>query len=225
MRTFLSFVLALFTVFSIKAQAYQLTDADGNVVCTGSESVGRDDVSSFANALLWAIDKCPKHKDNITDCDMDALKFTTKLYFQLKDNPKCIYECNLTVQIASQRLFFLVNDINLTTSGLLGKKTPFEKLKPNKKSKDKEYYNEFTKMCADMLRDLLKFVNVNSVPVLDNWDKVKRGEVVKGMLPVECRLVLGKPINIHETSQKVQWMYSTSTYLFFEDGKLKTYLK
>lgn len=224
MVRYLVCVLALAFGMTGAAQTYKLVEADGEVVCTGSEEVGRGDVASFANALLWAIDKCPKLKENISECDMEALKFSTRLYFSPEDNSN-MYDCNLTVTIASGRLFFLVNDINLTTSGLLGKKTSFEKLNPEKKNKDKEHFELFTRMASKMLMDLVKYVNVNNIPSLPNWDKVKVGSVEKGMLPVECMLVLGKPVNVHETSKKVQWMYNTSTYLFFENGLLKTYLK
>lgn len=221
-------IFLLFTLFCIHINAqqfYQLSEADGEIVCTGVEEMNKSDVNTFVNAMLWAIDKCPKLKENITECDMDKLKFTTKLFFTSNKDEKQGYECDLTVQVASQQLFFLFNNIYSTTTGLLGKRTAFEKLNPKKKEKHKENYNEFTKLLNSVLGDLKKFIAENNVPKLKYWDKVVNEIVEKGMSEVECTLVMGKPINISENGQRVQWMYSTSTYLFFENGMLKTVLK
>lgn len=224
-KTIIFFLLTLFCVQINAQQTYQLSEADGEVVCTGVEQMKKSDVNTFVNSLLWAIDKCPKLKDDIAECDMDKLKFTTKLFFTSKKDEKQGYECDLTVQVASQQLFFLFNNIYSTSTGILGKRTPFEKLNPKKKEKHKEYYNEFTKLLNSELGGLIKFIGENDVPALKNWNKVKNGIVEKGMSEVECTLVMGKPINISKNGQRVQWMYSTSAYLFFENGLLKTVLK
>lgn len=218
------FFLQLFVV--MKAQnTYSLVKADKDIVITGSEQLNVDDRSAFVSALLWAIDKGPKLKENIEQCDFDKLKFTVKINILPDENVKEAYNCNLTIQVVEQRMFFLVNDIVVTTSGILGKRTPFEKLNPEKKEKHQEYYDDFTKYGSSMIRDVLKYIGKNGVQQVPNWNKVKNEVLETGLNEVECKLIMGKPINVHDSGQRVQWMYSTSTYLFFENGRLKTILK
>jgi len=56
------------------------------------------------------------------------------------------------------------------------------------------------------------------------WSIIQKGKVRSGMTKQECRLSWGEPESINKTSGKwgvhEQWVYSTSSYLYFENGKL-----
>jgi len=41
----------------------------------------------------------------------------------------------------------------------------------------------------------------------------------------ECLLAFGKPQTISESNGEVQWMYSSSFYLFFKNGCVETIIK
>ena len=47
----------------------------------------------------------------------------------------------------------------------------------------------------------------------------------KGMSIEEVLLILGKPINIQKSAETVQYMYNTFTYVFFENGKVKSFMQ
>jgi hypothetical protein len=51
------------------------------------------------------------------------------------------------------------------------------------------------------------------------------GIPVKGMNEDECRLAFGKPQVVLESNGEVQWMYSSSFYIFFRSGKVISYIK
>jgi len=48
---------------------------------------------------------------------------------------------------------------------------------------------------------------------------------VKGMTEDECRLAFGKPQTVLESNGEVQWMYSSSFYVFFKNGRVETIIK
>lgn len=56
------------------------------------------------------------------------------------------------------------------------------------------------------------------------WSIIQKGKVRSGMTKQECRLSWGQPESINKTSGKwgvhEQWVYSTSSYLYFENGRL-----
>ena len=41
----------------------------------------------------------------------------------------------------------------------------------------------------------------------------------------ECRLAVGKPQTVLESNGEVQWMYSSSFYVFFKNGRVETIIK
>lgn len=227
MKKVLFLLLSFVGILDVYAQkTFPLSVADNKIICTESESYGnKDDRALFVNALLWAIDRGPKLKEDISQCGMSKLKFTTKINLVSAENAKQGYECFLSIQVASQQLVFLVHDISCITTGILGNAIPFEKLVPEKKEKHKAYMEEFVKLNTAMLNELIQFVGTNTAPAMEHWDKVCNGNLESGMNETECKLIMGKPVNIQDNGKRVQWMYDTFTYLIFEDGVLKTILR
>jgi len=225
--SFSIFVLSILSIFNIQAQkTYPLATADKMIICTGTERVeNMTDKDIFMNALLWAIDKGNRFKETITQCDMENLKYATVLDINSKKNPKQSYKCDLTIQINSGNIIFLTNKIFSNTTGIMGSITPFEKLNPTKKIKHKELIEEFTLLNSSLLSELFQFIRTNKLQPINHLESVSRGIVEKGMNETECKLAIGKPVDIRLNSQRTQWMYDSSTYIFFEKGLVTAIIK
>lgn len=218
--------LSMLLAVQLKAQKmYPLSTADNMIICTGSENIVNTDKIIFANSLLWAIDKGSKLKENILQCDLNAMRYTARMSLASANDSKQSYTCNLTIQVISGQLVYLVSEIQSVTAGILGKSMPFEKLNPEKKVKHKACMDGFVLLNSRMLDDFFKFVRENQISDLSHWDSVCNGNLVKGMNMTECKLIMGRPVDVQESPQRVQWMYDAYTYLFFEKGLLTTILK
>lgn len=209
---------------------YPHSVADNKVVVTGFESFpGVSDETLFVNALLWAIDQGSKLKDDFERVDYSEMRFVCKrkIPSALSQQFPASYLCHASFQVSGDMLSFLVSDIIYESTGVLNtvKKIPFETLNPEKKPKHGEYLKEFTETHSAQLNALLEFVRSNSLPPITHWDEITQGKVTKGMNKVECTLAYGKPVNVKVSGSKEQWMYSSSTYLFFENGVLTSHLK
>ena len=64
------------------------------------------------------------------------------------------------------------------------------------------------------------FVSSNALSVITHWDEIAIRKPVEGMNEDECRLA-----SIMETNGEIQWMYTSSFYLFFKDGRVRTIIK
>ncbi|KAB4178413.1 hypothetical protein GAQ34_23190, partial [Bacteroides uniformis] len=60
---------------------------------------------------------------------------------------------------------------------------------------------------------------------ITHWNEININKPVKGMTEDECLLACGKPQTIQESNGAVQWMYSSSFYLFFKNGHVETIIK
>ena len=61
--------------------------------------------------------------------------------------------------------------------------------------------------------------------VVSGFTSFSIGKPVKGMTEDECRLAFGKPQTVLESNGEVQWMYSSSFYVFFKNGRVETIIK
>ena len=94
------------------------------------------------------------------------------------------------------------------------KVTPMEKLQPEKKPSHQETMDDFVQIESQMLNKLFDFVSTNQLSPITHWNEINIGKPVKGMTEDECLLAFGKPQTISESNGEVQWMYSSSFYLF-----------
>ena len=60
---------------------------------------------------------------------------------------------------------------------------------------------------------------------VSKWESISEHRIEKGMSIEEVLLILGKPINIQKSAETVQYMYNTFTYVFFENGKVKSFMQ
>lgn len=204
--------------------------ADNKVVFTGFESFeGLPDETVFVNALLWTANHGSKLKDDFGQIDYQGMRFTCKKTSASalpQQYPVC-YHCDVSMQVSSDMLSFLVSGIVCESGGVLNtvKKIPFENLDPEKKTKHADYLKEFTETNSAELNALFEFIRSNKLPTITHWDEITQGKVAKGMNEVECTLAYGKPLDVKLSGDKAQWMYSSSTYLFFEKGVLTSHLR
>lgn len=54
---------------------------------------------------------------------------------------------------------------------------------------------------------------------------MKKANAVKGLTMEEAKLAFGKPQYVSENRGEVQWMYSSSFYLFFKDGTVTSVIR
>ena len=78
--------------------------------------------------------------------------------------------------------------------------------------------DDFVQIESQMLNKLFDFVSTNQLSPITHWNEINIGKPVKGMTEDECLLAFGKPQTISESNGEVQWMYSSSFYLFFKNG-------
>lgn len=183
----------------------------------------------FVNALLWAIehrefaDLNEEEKEKMAFAvDYDKRQFTVEL-MQKGASSGMRYNSLFSVNVADNIITILVSDISCEAQIgpiKLTRQMPFEKLQPEKKEKHKENMGEFADLCETYMKGMLGYVKTSKPPVITHWMEIKDKKVVKGMTEYESLFAKGVPASITEAGGKIRWMYDSSTYLFFEKGKV-----
>lgn len=190
---------------------------------------GSADETIYANALLWVIENiCPELQEGITETNVPAKKFSCKI--SLKPSPDAkpnnTYYANATFRAAEGKLVYHLSDIMIESSSLVLKKiTPIERLTPEKKASHKQITDDFVRLSSALLNKMFDFVSTHQPTPITHWNDIAIRRPVKGMTEDECRLAFGKPQSVMDTNGEVQWMYSSSFYLFFKNGKVDTIIK
>ena len=105
--------------------------------------------------------------------------------------------------------------------GLIKKSVSINTLKPSTKPKDKEVIDDFVKSESKMLNKFFNFIYTNKHLPITHWKEISQEKAVKGMNEDEVKIAFGKPQAITESSLEIQWMYSSSFYVFFKNGKVE----
>jgi hypothetical protein len=215
--------------FSDRAQQYNLSDEGEKKVVTGFVSFSKNDQSIFANSLLWAIENISsKERENLRDINFNTNSFSSNLTLCSEDGSKQknTYYCKLKLKVNEGRLVFHISDIMIESTVLIAKKqTRIEKLQPEKKVAHQDVIDDFVGLESKVLNSLFDYVNTYKLSTISHMDEVKMGIPVKGMNEDECRLAFGKPQVVLESNGEVQWMYSSSFYIFFRSGNVVSYIK
>ena len=136
------------------------------------------------------------------------------------------YYCRVNFRVADQKLVYYISDVLIESPAFVMKKvTPLEKLTPDKKAAHKQTMEDFTQSESSVLNKLFDFISTNQLSEITHWDAISIRKPIKGMNEDECRLAFGKPQSILETNGEIQWMYSSSFYLFFKNGQVQTIIK
>lgn len=188
-----------------------------------------EDDRIFGNTLLWVIENvCPKLREGITNVNVHSKTFTCRLVLESPADSRYnnIYYCEATFRVSEGKLVFYLSDILIESPVFVMKKViPIEKLQPEKKESHKRTIEDFVKMESQILNRLFDSVQADKLSPITHWTDISIGKPVKGMSEDECRLAFGKPQSILESNGEVQWMYSSSFYLFFKEGLLQTIIK
>lgn len=215
----------LLSLTAIHAQEnYKVSISDKHRIVTGSIEVNKADKVIFANALVWAIEQGEKYKELLADIDFDKMRMV--IDYNLSNEGESSFTSKLTLQVSQGRLVYLVDNIKGQSSGLasmLGT-TLFDKMNPEKKPKQKALIEEFEALNKKGLAKLFDYVRNHDTDV-SKWDCIAENRLEKGMTVEDVTMILGKPINIQKSNTTIQYMYNTFTYVFFEDGKLKSFMQ
>lgn len=221
-------LFAMAQTYTEIGEKYPLQTADGRCVVSGFVGFGgSSDETIFANALLWVTENiCPQLQDGIKEISVPAKKFTCEITLKPDDAKSTTYYTNATFRVAEGKLLYHLSDITVESTSLVIKKlTPFEKLNPEKKDSHKQMMEDFVEAGSQVLNNLFDYVASNRPTEITHWKDIAIHRAVEGMTEDECRLAFGKPQSVLETNGEVQWMFSTSFYLFFKDGKVTTIIK
>lgn len=215
--------------FSDRAQQYSLSDEGDKKVVTGFVSFSKNDQTIFANSLLWAIENIsPKEHENLRDINFNTNSFNANLILASSEDSrlKNTYYCKLKIKVNEGRLVFHISDISIESTVLIAKKViGVEKLQPEKKAAHQDIIDDFVGLESKVLNSLFDYVSTYKLSTISHMNEVKMGIPVKGMNEDECRLAFGKPQVVLESNGEVQWMYSSSFYIFFRSGRVVSYIK
>lgn len=183
----------------------------------------------YANAFLWAVEEvCPKQLEGMSGIDGEAKTFACD--FVLASEPgsalKNTYYFHATFRCGEGKLLYRLSEVWIESAAFVMKKvTPLEKLMPEKKASHKQTVDDFIAVESRMLNSLFDFVATHSLSPITHWPEIRARKPVAGMTEQECRLAFGKPQRILESAGEVQWMYTSSFYLFFKAGRVQTIIK
>lgn len=195
-------------------------------IITGFESMAyQSDETTFVNLVLWAIDSvCTSKKDLIRQLDFDShiLKFTMTTMSTADSKQDNLYQIDVSLRVQDHRLVYYISDMMVVPKpGSLIKSTrPIDKFPENPRSEQQKTLNDLSVSVSHILADILRFAADNKPAKVRHWSDIKEAKVQKEMTPEEVKLAIGKPQVIHETRGEVQWMYSSTNYVFFKDGKV-----
>lgn len=229
-------LLAIILIIGISAQGlsntyseigtqYELSIDNNQYIVTGFIPFsGKTDQTIFANAMLWTVENvCPQLRDGITNVNVPKLKFSCEMI--LESTQGNTFYCNASFNIVNGRLIYYISDIKAVTKSFVSKNlTPFEKLNPEKKQNHKLLMSDFTKTISSTLNNMFDFIMTNK-PNVSHWDEIAISKPIVGMTEDECRIAFGKPKNIFESNDEIQWSYSTSFFIFLKNGKVTSFLK
>lgn len=221
---------ALAQTYTETGAVYPLTADGDKYAVNGFVSFGNQpDEAIYAKAFLWAVENiCPKQLDGITEADAAGKSFACEVVLgsMADSDVKNIYYARCIFRAAGGKLIYYISDILVESSASLMKKVvALEKLTPEKKASHKRTFDDFIRTESFMLNKLFDFVASYPLSPITHWKEIAIRKPVKGMTQDECRLAFGKPQSILETNGEVQWMYTSSFYLFFKGGRVQTIIK
>lgn len=237
MSRFLFSITFLFQISMLVAQTFveigntYPVSVDGNkYVVNGFITFDKlTDEEIYANTLLWTVENvCPKLQEGINDQNDKGKSFRCDwIIGSLAGSGfENTYYCRVNFRVADQKLVYYISDVLIESPAFVMKKvTPLEKLTPDKKAAHKQTMEDFTQSESSVLNKLFDFISTNQLSEITHWDAISIRKPIKGMNEDECRLAFGKPQSILETNGEIQWMYSSSFYLFFKNGQVQTIIK
>ncbi len=206
-------------------------ETEKGIVCTGFETIpGVSEEEMFLQTLLWAIDKCPKYKEGITEVNFKKKSFVMESHLpspHRSQNP-AFYHFLSDFKFVADKLSYTFFRIECEYPGMLNMPTTlaFERMRPDKKPKHKSYMEEYSQQAAGYIGELIEYIQTNTHQPVTHWTEIHAGKAVKGMNETECLLACGKPLDrMKSESGEDRWRYDSYTYLFFKDGILASVIE
>ena len=190
--------------------------------------VSADGSKYVVNGFIPFKNVCSVQREGITEVSVPAKSFSCNLVLtsQADAKQKNTYYCTAQFQVKDGKLVYYLSNIQIESLVVVMKKlTPMEKLQPEKRTSHKETMDDFVHIESQMLNKMFDFVSTNQLSPISHWNEISIGKPVKGMTEDECLLAFGKPQTVSESNGEVQWMYSSSFYLFFKNGHVETIIK
>ena len=209
-------------------KTYKLEYLNNAYYISGLETIyGLTDEMIFVNTLSWMIQQGKVEKEFVKEVDYKNMRAVYEQPIESAKSSSTSYKFTMTLQVAGETISFTISDVEAVHTGLLNsyRSTAFNKMSPDKNKKQAETIKDFEKVMSKRICALLNFIEAGKAQKVTHWDEVLRGNVVKGMNETECLLSLGKPMINDMTGGKTRWVYDARTYIFFEAGKVSTFLK
>lgn len=201
--------------------SYSMERKNNKYVCEGTANCNYDPKNTFGRAVLWSLDNAYLNKEEKFQPEYNFANYALKVRGAFRgNNTDDLYTFTLQIAVEDGKFHYLIDDIRCTPQkGVFAamKVVVFDKLNLDKKPQNKVYIDEFNSLCKQYVESVAQSVFCINL-VINHWDNIVRGNVVKGMNPNEVRLAKGKPINISENSQRVVWSYDSGTVVMFENG-------
>ncbi len=217
----LLFLSALFCSEAAAQVSYGMDRKNNKYICEGIATCKYDQKNLYGRAVLWALDNAYINREENFQPVYNYSNYTLKVRGVVQgNNADDLYTFTLQMAAENGKLHYLIDDIRcVPQKGVFAamKVVVFDKLNLDKKPQNKVFVDEFNTLCkkyVDVAAQSISDVNL----VINHWDDIVRGNVVKGMNPNEVRLAKGTPINISENSQRVVWSYDSGTVVMFENG-------
>ena len=123
----------------------------------------------------------------------------------------------MAIKVADGKVVYQVHDILYKSSGILANEAPIERLNPEKKESHKQMIDEFEKYASGTLNALFDAVVENTCQPVNAWSDIAIQRPVKGMNETECLMAFGKPSNVFDSGNGIQWTFKTGLLLFFDN--------
>lgn len=220
-------ILASAQTYTEIGTIYPLQTHDGKCVVNGFKQLPGSDETIFTNAMLWVIENvCPQLQEGIKEVNVPSKRFICEIVLKPDATKSTTYYTNAMFKVADGKLIYHFSDIEMESTQLMMKRlTPLEKLNPEKKEAHKQMLSDYERLASSVLNNLFDYVATNKPTAITHWSDIAIHRPVEGMTMDECRLAFGKPLSMMDTNGEMQWMYSTSFYLFFKNGVVSTIIK
>ena len=163
--------------------------------------------------------KDEKEQGGANKFDAQSMRLTIMPKLPIEGITERVYTCQLTLSVVKGKLGFLIEKAKCVPNNVLGAIAAInlDKINLAKKPQNKQYIDEFAIVCQSFINDMLSEI-LNREVNLNNWEAIKKGQVVKGMDQSEVKMAIGKPSDITENTQRVMWTYASGKIVVFENG-------
>ena len=205
---------------------YPTTDsADGSAEIKGLIAVpGLDAEQAFLAAMVYAVDNLSAEAEEcMMSVDYDRHEFTVlQKSTQGTNSKETTYTRCLTVTGAKGAIEFKVSDIAVRyrEKGLIPRTLPFAGLHPESNTRHGELVMELVAVNSEYINDMAAYAALRKDIRISNASAVKSRTMVTGLNHDEVKLILGAPMEVRRSGDKIRWIYPDNAVVIFTEGKV-----